>query len=214
MARFLPILAMVVLTFAILPNAGCGKGIFTEATVSPTATRLPTAVPSATPSSVPLGQAFSMRGSSSQTSAIAGTCSGQTCNASQGNCECISFQGTLLSTVMGTLNWTANVTVNLDDCSNTGTAGGNCCFSDGLFSATSGSGASASVLAAAISGPECIDSGASAAASLEANFAVLPASSTGKFANSTGTGQFNLFANSSDGSGYLFLLGQILLGGK
>jgi hypothetical protein len=212
MVRFLPLLAIVALGFAVLPNTGCGKGYNEVSTVSPTATPLPTAVPSATATLA--SQSFNLRGSLTRTGAKAGTCSGQKCSASAGDCECLTFSGTLLSTVVGNLAWTASVTINLDDCTATGTSGGSCCNSDGLFNAVKGSGASASTLVLSFTGPECVDANSAGAASLQANFAVLPASSTKTFANSTGTGLFNLYSNATDGSGYVSALGAIHLAGK
>jgi hypothetical protein len=220
MVRFLPILVMVGFTFAMMPESGCGRGAFPEVTVSttPTAVPVPTTVPStsptptssATPSNA-LGATFNMRGSSTQTGSTSGTCSGEICTATGHLCECTTFKGTVSST-LGTLDWTAQVTLNLSDCTSTGTAAGSCCNGDGTFTATDGKSGDSLVLA--FTGPDCLDPTASSATSVEANFAVLPASSTGKFANSTGTGQFNLFADSSDGSGYVSVLGQILVGGK
>jgi len=212
MVRLLPLLAMVAFGFAMLPNAGCGKGLNEVSTVSPTATPLPTAVPSATATST--SQSFNLRGSSAKTTAKAGTCSGETCAATAGNCECLTFSGTLSSAVLGNLTWTANVTLNLDDCVSTGTSGGSCCNSDGLFNAIKGSGASASTQVLSFTGPQCVDTKAGGASSLQANFAVLAASSTGTFANSSGTGLFNLFSNSTDGSGYVSALGEIHLARK
>jgi hypothetical protein len=169
-------------------------------------------VPSATATST--SQSFNLRGSSAQTGAKAGTCSGQTCSASAGDCECLTFGGALLSTVLGNLTWTASVTINLDDCVATGTSGGSCCNGDGLFNAVAGSGSSASTLSLSFVGPDCVDANAGGDSSLQASFAVLTASSTGKFASSAGTGQFNLFSNSTDGSGYVSALGEIHLTGK
>jgi len=222
MVRFLPIVAMVALGFAMMPEAGCGHGVFPEVSTAgsatPTPVPVPTTVPSATPTAAPIGTTFNMRGSSTQTGAHAGTCSGATCLGPRGRCECTTFEGTASSS-LGTLHWTADVTVTTDDCPSTGNLGGLCCTGDGTFTATSGSGKSASNLVLAFTGPDCIDTTNSFASSLEANFTVLPASSmsassTGKFANSTGTGQFNLFSASSNGSGYVFALGQILVRGK
>jgi hypothetical protein len=220
MVRFLPILVMVGFTFAMMPEAGCGHGVFPEVTISttPTAVPVPTTVPSTSPtatsSATPataLGTSFNMRGSSTQTGSTSGTCSGEICTATGHLCECTTFKGTVSST-LGTLDWTAQVTLNLSDCTSTGTAAGSCCNGDGTFTATDGKSGDSLVLA--FTGPDCLDPTASSATSVEANFAVLPTSSTGKFANSTGTGQFNLFADSSDGSGYVSVLGQILVGGK
>ena len=216
MVRFLPILALAAFTFAMIPESGCGHGVFPEVSTSatPTTVPVPTTVPSATPTAGPLGKLFNMRGSSKETApARFGTCSGAICLASARRCECTTFGGTLQSS-LGNLNWTADVTVNIDDCVGTGNLGGSCCNGDGTFTATSGSGKSASSLVLSFTGPDCIDTTNMFASSLEANFSVSPASSTGKFANSSGTGQLNLFSQSSDGSGYVTVSGQILVGGK
>ncbi|HVN28538.1 MAG TPA: hypothetical protein VMT64_08640 [Candidatus Binataceae bacterium] len=212
MVRFLPVVAMAAFAFAMMPQAGCGKGVFNEVT-SPTPTPFPTTVPSATPTAAPIGTIFTMRGSSTQTGSEGGTCSGATCAGTGGNCQCTKFAGIALSSE-GNLTWTADVTVFLDDCITTGYAGGFCCNGDGTFTATQGSGASASTLMMSFTGPDCIDVTNLYATSVSGTFAIAPGTSTGKFANSTGTGHFNMSSRASDGAGYIYGLGQILLGGK
>src|SRR5271166_3963271 len=78
--------------------------------------------------------AFSMQGSGTQV-ITDGTCSGAMCTASAGNCQCLTYQGTLNATSVGKGTWTASVTFNADDCTNTGTPGGFCCFGDGVLGA-------------------------------------------------------------------------------
>jgi hypothetical protein len=212
LVRLLPALTMAALTFALLPDSGCGHGIFPEVTTSATATTAPTTNPSssATASAVPTSRSIEMRGSGSETSPPQPrTCSGQTCGASLGNCECVEFSGKLISTVVGNSSWTADFTINLDDCTNTGTTGGLCCIGDGVLNATSGTGTSASVLSLSVTGPLCIDPDSSAS-SLEANYEVLGPTSSGKFANAAGTGQFNIYSDTK-GNAYLAALGEIQL---
>jgi len=120
------------------------------------------------------------------------------------------FAGTLLSTVVGDSSWKASVTVNEDQCKGTGTSAGTCCIGDGTFMATNGTGKSVSNLSFSFSGPICLDPNASLDSSMQAPFEVLTSMSTGKFANSVGTGQINIFSNGTDA--YLTALGQIRLG--
>ena len=69
-------------------------------------------------------QEFILRGSGTQNSSVGdGTCSGAACNASNGDCECLQFQGSLNASQLGNATWTAGITVNVDDCVNTGTPG-------------------------------------------------------------------------------------------
>ena len=212
--RFLPALAMVAFAFAMMPQAGCGHGVFPEITSSATPTGVPTASSSASPTPATLGTTFNMRGTLEQTDLLSGTCSGATCLASAGECECMIYGGKVSSSV-GILQWTADVTLNIDDCFSTGNLGGSCCTADGTFTGSSGSGKSAGILALDFTGTDCIDTTNAFASSLTGNFSVSPDSSTGKFANSTGTGQFNLFSTSTaTGAGYISGLGQILVGGK
>ena len=210
--RLLPALTMVALSFALLPNSGCHSGgIFPEITTSATATTTATSIgiATATATAVPASRPIEMRGTGSETSSHPGTCSGQTCGASLGDCECMEFSGKLISSVVGNSSWTADFTVNIDDCPNTGTTGGFCCIGDGVLNATSGTGTSASVLSLSVTGPLCIDPDTSAS-SLEANYEVLGATSGGKFANAGGTGQFNIYSDTS-GNAYLAALGEIQL---
>jgi len=130
--------------------------------------------------------AFSMQGSGTQISTTDGTCSGAMCSASLGDCECVTYQGTL----------------NADDCTNTGTPSGICCFGDGVLSATDNTKA-ANTLSMSFTGPVCFDPNASMDMSVSGTFIILPAGSTGKFALSTGTGQINVFSLATDGTSYL-----------
>src|ERR1700733_1900630 len=153
--RLLPTLLMVGFGLALASNSGCRSGgIFPKITDTPTATAIPTLGPSssATASPVPATRTIEMRGSSAQTGSHSGTCSGQTCGGSAQNCECLELGGNLISTITGSSTWTANITINLDDCTNTGTAGGFCCNGVGVLNATSGPGASAIVLSLSVTG--------------------------------------------------------------
>jgi hypothetical protein len=210
MARLLPVLTMVALSFSLFPNSGCRSGgIFPEITTSATATATTIGIPTATASAVPTSSPLEMRGTGSETSSHAGTCSGQSCGASLGDCECVEFSGKLISTVVGNSSWTAELTINLGNCTNTGTTDGYCCIGDGVLNATSGTGASASVLSLSVTGPLCNDPN-TPAYSMQANYAVLGPTSSGKFANAAGTGQFNMYSNTS-GNAYLAALGVIQL---
>ncbi len=146
--------------------------------------------------------AFSMQGSGTQLSVKDGTCSGAMCSASLGDCQCAKYQGTLNATSIGKANWTASVTLNADDCTNTGTPSGICCFGDGVLSATDNTKA-ANTLSMSFTGPVCFDPNASMDMSVSGTFIILPAGSTGKFALSTGTGQINVFSLATDGTSYL-----------
>ena len=135
---------------------------------------------------------FSMRGSGTQNSMTTGACSG-VCQASAGHCDCLKFSGSLNATQVGNASWTANATVNLDDCTNTGTTNGFCCFSDGSLTANGGTGSSASTLGMTFTGLTCSDPNASLDTSIQGAFIILPSKSTGKFAHSTGTGQLDAY---------------------
>src|SRR5579871_167456 len=236
MARFVPLLTMVGFTLTMLPSSGCGKGIFTEVTPTTTATIVRTATstatattptatastptstantPISTPSPLPAAKEFDARGSGTQDPPFAGTCSGVGCAASSKHCECFKFAGTLLSTVLGDSSWTADITVNEDDCTATGTSPGVCCNGDGVINFTSGTGASASVLVLSVTGPFCTDPNSSdnlsaLDSSLTANVQVLTTGSTGKFVNSGGTGQLNIITTGTNA--YLTTVGEINLG--
>jgi len=145
----------------------------------------------------PLAQ-FNLRGLGTEVpNSITGTCSGEPCAASAGDCECITYSGTLTATNVGNASWNAAITVNLDDCVNTGTedpsGGGFCCFGDGTLDAMTGSGNSASTLAMSFTGPICNDPNANDDTSIQMGFIIDTADSTGKFQHSAGTGQINLF---------------------
>jgi len=206
-ARLIPFLMMAGLSLVLLPNSGCHGGVFPEVTV--TATLTATVVPTATASPLATSRSLELRGSGTQTGMHSGTCSGQTCGGTSGGCDCLLFSGNLISTVVGNSTWSANVTINTDDCTSTGTSGGFCCNGDGVLNSAGGNGASASVLSIAIIGPICMDPEATVM-SLEANFSVLGAMSSGRFANAAGTGQFNIYSDSS-GNAYLAALGEVSL---
>jgi len=151
---------------------------------------------------------FSMRGSGTQTSMTTGTCSGAVCDASSGNCTCLNLQGMLNATQVGNASFTAGVTLNSDDCTNTGTTGGFCCYSDGTLTATAGSGSSASMLGMTFTGLVCADPNASLDTSIQGGFIIVPADSSGKFATSTGTGQIDAYV-AADNTTYLSGRGMI-----
>jgi hypothetical protein len=208
--RLLPVLTMAALSFGLLSNSGChGGGIFPEVTTSATATATGIGIPTATSSAVPTPRPLEMRGTGSQTTSHAGTCSGQTCGNSLGECECVEFSGKLISTVVGNSSWTADLTINVGNCTNTGTSPGYCCIGDGVLNATSGTGASASVLSLSVTGPLCNDPN-TPAYSMQANYEVLGATSSGKFSNAAGTGQFNIYSDTA-GNAYLATLGVVQL---
>jgi hypothetical protein len=153
-------------------------------------------------------QIFSLRGTGTQNSSVGvGTCSGATCSASSGDCECLMFQGNLNATVVGNATWTAGITVNVDDCTNTGTPGPDasnpafCCFGDGVLDATT-IGKSPSILELSFTGPVCLDPGANDDTSSQGGFIIVTANSTGKFAQTAGTGQINFFV-ADDFTAYL-----------
>ena len=112
--------------------------------------------------------------------------------------------------MLGNSNWEASVTVNEDDCTTTGTSSGFCCVGDGTFNVKSGTGKTANTLAFSLTGPICEDPNASLDESLQGSLQVLTSMSIGKFTNSTGTGQLNIFSNGTDA--YITALGQIQLG--
>ena len=152
--------------------------------------------------------AFSLRGIGNNTAVNDGTCSGRICTASGGDCQCLEFSGALTATELGKASFTAGVTVNTDDCINTGTAGpdnmaGFCCFGDGVLDATS-SGKSPSTLELSFTGPICLDPNADFDTSVQGGYAVVTANSTGKFSASAGTGEINLFVgDDADATTYL-----------
>jgi hypothetical protein len=149
---------------------------------------------------------FSMLGSGTAQDPVDGTCSGATCDASAGDCECIQIAGSLNGTDVGTAPFNASVTVNVDDCTNTGTstsmAGGFCCFGDGVLATVPGNGSSPSNLGMSFTATVCNDPNANASTggdeSVQGGFIILSADSSGKFASSAGAGQINLIVDTSD----------------
>ncbi len=158
---------------------------------------------------------FTMGGSGTETESD-GACNGVTCQASEGNCECLIFVGTLTATQLGKASWDASITVNLDDCFNTGTMDGFCCFGDGVLSATSGSGNTQSTLGMSYTGPICVDPNSSSDPttldiSIQGGFIILPAASSGKYDHATGTGQLDAYVNAADPDGATYLSGRGVL---
>jgi len=144
-------------------------------------------------------QQFTLRGTGTQSSTVGdGTCSGAACNASAGDCECLNFQGSLNASPFGNGTWTAGLTVNVDDCTNTGTPGPDaknpafCCFGDGVLDATT-SDKSPSILELSFTGPVCTDPNADDDLSVLGGYIIVTSDSTGKFVHSAGTGEINLF---------------------
>jgi len=203
LSRLLPIFVMGAFTFLLLPNSGCGKGIFPEVTGSATTTATSTsfATPSSTPSPGPVVQPFSMSGSGKAVSLNDGTCTGGGCASSRGGCLCLTLAGSLSASFIGKASWTAPITINFDDCPSTGTGSGFCCIGDGLLTATAKQGKTTNILTMSMAGDVCDDPATSDAAgddiSVQANFKILPASSAGKFAHSIGTGRFNAFQDAA-----------------
>jgi hypothetical protein len=137
-------------------------------------------------------EAFSAQGSGDLTNTTNVTCSGAACNSSGGDCQCLQFAGTLSSKPFGTGTWTAGVTVNIDDCTNTGTPNGFCCIGDGTVTATDNTKA-ANALMLSITCSVCADPNANTDVGISATYIIVP-SASGKYANSTGTGQINILS--------------------
>jgi hypothetical protein len=159
---------------------------------------------------------FNMRGTATSTFDKNAACPGVVCNASSGGCVCFAFTGNITGTPTGNGTWTANATVNIDDCTNTGTPSGPdpgfCCFGGGLLNIKTGSGQSASTLAMSFTGPVCSDPNADLQTSIQGGFIILTASSTGKYLHSAGTGELNAFvASDTPGTTYLSGNGTIQL---
>jgi len=145
---------------------------------------------------------FTLHGTGTNSAVNDGTCSGKVCTASMADCQCLVFSGNLNATQLGNASWTAGITVNTDDCTNTGTSGpedvpGFCCFGDGVLDATTG-GKSPSTLELSFTGPVCLDPNANLDTNVQGGFIVVTGNSTGKYANSAGTGQLNLFVADDD----------------
>jgi hypothetical protein len=144
-------------------------------------------------------QEFILRGTGTQNSSVGdGTCSGAACNASNGDCECLQFQGSLTASQLGNASWTAGITVNVDDCIDTGTPGPDaanpafCCYGDGVLDATT-TGTSPSTLELSFTGPVCADPNANDDLSVLGGYIIVTADSSGKYAHSAGTGEVNFF---------------------
>ena len=145
---------------------------------------------------------FSMLGSATSTLDDTAACPGVTCNGSSGGCNCLSFQGSLTGTQIGKATWTSTVTINTDDCINTGTTdaqgGGFCCFAGGPLSALSGT----NTLAMSFTGLVCVDPNAGDQFSVQGGFII--GAGAGKYVNSAGTGQLDMsVGNDTNGTTYL-----------
>jgi hypothetical protein len=150
------------------------------------------AQPDATATKTSPLEAFSVLGSGTLISSNDVTCSNAACASSGGDCQCLKYQGTLSSKPFGTGTWTAGVTVNIDDCTNTGTPNGFCCIGDGMLTATDES-KTPNTLTLSITGSVCADPNASTDVGVSATYIIVP-SATGKYAHTTGTGQLNLYS--------------------
>jgi hypothetical protein len=151
---------------------------------------------------------FSMLGSATSMLDDTAACPGVTCNGSGGDCNCLTLQGSLDGTDVGKASWTSTVTVNVDDCINTGTTdaqgGGFCCFAGGPLSASSG----ANTLAMSFTGLLCEDPNAGDQFNVQGGFIII--AGAGKFANSAGTGQLDMSVG-TDAAGTTYLSGNGLL---
>lgn len=109
---------------------------------------------------------------------------------------------------MGKATWNSTVTVNVDDCINTGTTdaqgGGFCCFAGGPLSASSG----ANTLAMSFTGLLCEDPNAGDQFNVQGGFIII--AGAGKFVNSAGTGQLDMSVG-TDTAGTTYLSGNGLL---
>lgn len=148
---------------------------------------------------------FSMLGSATSTLDTTAPCPGVTCNGSSGTqagCNCLTLQGSLTGTQIGKATWTSTVTINTDDCINTGTTdaqgGGFCCFSGGPLSASNGT----NTLAMSFTGLLCEDPNAGDQFGIQGGFII--GAGTGKYANSAGTGQLDMsVGDDTNGTTYL-----------
>lgn len=205
LARLLPILVIGAMTFGLAPSSGCGGGFFPQVSSSATpSSSTQTATPSSTATQA-LNSSLSLRGSGTQTDVTDGTCAGGTCSST--TCQCLKFTGSLSSALLGNADWTAGLTVNLDECTNTGTADQFCCTGDTLLTISNGTTSAPNVLALSFTGPACVDPNSSNV-SFWGDFIVLSSSSSGKFANAVGTGQINLFTGLTDTTPPVYLAAQ------
>ncbi len=151
---------------------------------------------------------YSMLGNGTSTLDATAACPGVTCNGSNGGCNCLTFQGNLTGTQVGKATWTSTVTINTDDCINTGTTdaqgGGFCCFAGGPLSAASG----ANTLAMSFTGLVCDDPNAGDQFSIQGGFIVI--AGAGKFVNSAGIGQLDMSVG-TDTAGTTYLSGNGVL---
>ncbi len=135
-------------------------------------------------------------------------CPGVTCNASNGECNCLTFAGNLTGTQIGKATWTSTVTINTDDCTNTGTTdsqgGGFCCFAGGPMSLASGT----NTLAMSFTGLLCDDPNAGDQFAVQGGFIIN--AGAGKFVNSAGTGQLDMSVG-TDTAGTTYLSGNGVL---
>ncbi len=183
------------------PDAATVRAAFAHLGAKSSSASKKAAAASATPLLI-----FTMTGDGAAMDFVPGTCSGATCDSSGGDCECLVLTGNLDATQVGKVPFTANVTVNFDDCTNTGTstpdANGFCCFGDGLLITSPTNSNSSDTLGMSFTGPVCNDPNAPPSdggdVSIQGGFIILSASSTGKFQSSGGAGQINIMVDTNN----------------
>ncbi len=116
----------------------------------------------------------------------AGACSGLTCTASNGHCQCDTVSGTATGAGFGKVSYVAALTINNDQVTPTGVQGGRCSPADGIITTTQGR--NVAVLAA--TGTMCKSFvGGSATAVFNLAYAQEPQfSQSGKFVEAFGAG--------------------------
>lgn len=146
--------------------------------------------------------AVDLRGGGTTPGSQPGACTGTTCTASSGNCECKTITATLLGTGVGKVSATLNLTVDDDDTFPSGSNDALCypISGPGTFT-TSGKNPSQAVLA--LSGLEC-QSFISTAFTLGGtlNYVQEPAlGPSGKFIDAFGTGSLSFLESVDEAAG-------------
>jgi hypothetical protein len=151
----------------------------------------------ATSSSTLKVKSFSALGTGVYGNGFTGTCFGEVCNASSGNCFCEQFSGTTKAPILGQSTWTVDFTTNEDDVTPTGN-GGYCFPSEGELTISSAKGD----IRAEVSGPVCQNFLGSSISTYVFQygqaFSIDPALSDGSAAGLNGGGTFSLSANASN----------------
>ncbi|HLW71834.1 MAG TPA: hypothetical protein VKS22_14565 [Candidatus Binataceae bacterium] len=144
---------------------------------------------------------FSVLGTGTAGAGFLGTCFGETCNASAGDCFCEQFSGTTTAPILGRSTWTVDFTENDDDTTNTGN-GGRCFPSEGELTITSAKGD----IRAEISGPACQNFLGNASVTFVLQygqaFQIDPVLSDGKTLGLNGGGSFSL-SDSVNSAGFV-----------